>query len=495
MTIEYRDFSDIGGLDTEGSATSDGGALVLTRDGNIFETGESFSLQAVDISRFSSHFQFDASSEGSPADGLAFVVRAALGPVGDDGSSLGFKDIDHAVGVGFEEYGTPYVFESTSDGSIGTFALTPNTADGEIWDVWVDYDGTTLSVRFANDGVRPSDAQLSMAIDIPSAVGGTMGYVGFTGATGSATETAQILNWRFDSADTVVFGSADADTLTGSAAGDVIYASGGNDRIDGGAGDDHLDGGTGADRMYGGTGDDTYVIDDYGDRAVETHNGTIDDGGKDTVQTRLSFHLGDFVENLTLLGTANVNATGNSLDNVLTGNAGGNVLNGGAGADIMAGGDGNDAYLVDNSGDVVIENVDQGIDKVVSGISYTLTANVENLTLTGAGAINATGNEMGNIIFGNAGNNRIDGGAGNDHLFGGAGSDTFVFSANSGFDVIKDFSVSQNDHIDLSAYTHGVADSGIVHQSDVHTIIDLGNGNTVVVANAVAADVLAHIIW
>ncbi len=220
-----------------------------------------------------------------------------------------------------------------------------------------------------------------------------------------------------------------------------------------------------------------------------------DDGGTDLVMAGVTYHIFSYVENLTLTGTGDINATGNQWNNVLTGNDGKNVLNGQIGADTMAGGKGDDGYIVDNTGDVVIENANEGTDKILSSVSYTLSANVENLTLSGSGNINATGNALDNILQGNSGNNRIDGGAGNDHLFGGAGSDVFVFGAGSGADIIKDFSGLENDHIDVSAYTHGTADSGIVHQSGLNTVVDLGGGNSIIVANAVAADVLLHMIW
>jgi Ca2+-binding RTX toxin-like protein len=131
------------------------------------------------------------------------------------------------------------------------------------------------------------------------------------------------------------------------------------------------------------------------------------------------------VENLTLTGTGAINGTGNALDNTLIGNSGANVLNGGAG---------NDIYVV-GPGDTVTEQANAGTDTVQSASTWTLGANIENLTLIGTSAINGTGNTLDNVIIGNsavntltggAGNDFLDGGAGADILTGGAGNDTYV---------------------------------------------------------------------
>jgi Ca2+-binding RTX toxin-like protein len=95
----------------------------------------------------------------------------------------------------------------------------------------------------------------------------------------------------------------------------------------------------------------------------------------------------------------------------------------------MSGGAGNDTYYVDNSGDVVIESLNQGTDRVFSTINYTLGSNLENLILSGTGNINGTGNTLNNRITGNTGNNIFRGGNGTDTLIGGAGNDTLIGGA------------------------------------------------------------------
>ena len=83
----------------------------------------------------------------------------------------------------------------------------------------------------------------------------------------------------------------------------------------------------------------------------------------------------------------------------------------------MAGGTGNDIYYVDNAGDVVTENASEGTDEVRTTLmSYTLAANVENLTGLSASGQTLTGNGLDNIITGNSGNDTLDGGAGIDTL-------------------------------------------------------------------------------
>lgn len=132
---------------------------------------------------------------------------------------------------------------------------------------------------------------------------------------------------------------------------------------------------------------------------------------------------------------------GGAGNDYLNGGNGNDVLSGGLGIDTLAGGLGNDIYIT-NGGDKIVEALNAGIDLVRSSASYSLAANLENLTLLGSAAINGNGNALDNHIIGNAGNNVLNGGLGSDTLTGGAGADAFVFTAALGagnLDTITDF--------------------------------------------------------
>lgn len=179
-------------------------------------------------------------------------------------------------------------------------------------------------------------------------------------------------------------------------------------------GDDRLDGGLGNDNMAGGIGNDTYVVDSVGDVVIELidtvpdpETGFIFQGGIDTVESSVSFTLGNLVENLTLTGTTALNGTGNELDNTLTGNNSANVLDGQAGNDVLLGLGGND------------------------------------------------------VLRGGVGNDTLTSGRGRDVMTGGGGADAFVFDIGSAYrqaaigkDIIRDFTVGQ-DTIVLDRTTFG----------------------------------------
>ncbi len=253
-----------------------------------------------------------------------------------------------------------------------------------------------------------------------------------------------------------ILGTLSDDSLRGTTGDDFLSGLAGNDRLIGGDGNDVLDGGIGADTMAGGAGNDIYYVDSLGDVVTEA-------GGEGIDTVRLQFSAGgeEFlyqmsanVENLEMLGTADLWAWGNELDNVITGNSGDNylaggsggndklyggagndqlataggndILDGGTGADTMDGGAGNDIYYVDSSDDVVKEAENGGIDTVrllLNGEdgspAYLMPHNVENLEMQGTNELRVVGNELDNIVTGNAADNMIDGDNGNDTLYGG----------------------------------------------------------------------------
>lgn len=145
----------------------------------------------------------------------------------------------------------------------------------------------------------------------------------------------------------------------------------------------------------------------------------------------------------------------------LVGGAGNDTLDGGKGIDRMEGGTGDDAFVVDHFGDVVIEKRGAGTDLVLSSVNHTLSAHVENLTLTGKGDIGGVGNALANTITGNAGDNRLDGGAGIDVLKGLGGDDDYYVSSkrdqvietkNRGADTVyasSDFTLAKDQSIEF----------------------------------------------
>jgi Ca2+-binding RTX toxin-like protein len=240
-----------------------------------------------------------------------------------------------------------------------------------------------------------------------------------------------------------------------------------NDTLSGTAGANTISGLGGADTMTGRTGDDTYLVDNVGDKVNE-----LPGGGYDTVQSSVSYTLSDNVEQLVLTGNAAINATGNIENNRLVGNVADNILDGGAGIDQMVGGAGNDAYIVDNQGDRVVELVGAGIDLVKASVSTTLSANVENLTLTGSSNINATGNELDNILVGNGGSNVLDGSLGADQMTGGLGDDTYYVD-NTADAVVEAADAGQDTVVAAINFTLG---SNIESLSLVGTAVT-GTGN------------------
>ena len=320
-----------------------------------------------------------------------------------------------------------------------------------------------------------------------------------------------------ESGNDVIYGGAGDDYLMGHEGSDTIYGNTGNDNLVGGAGDDYMDGGDGIDSVdyydvsagvtvdlsktsvqdTGGGGIDTIMnfenlqgsnYDDLlfgnsGDNAFYGWNGDdyiFGEEGND--------YLNGGDGNDSLLGQAgNDNIYGSSGNDSLAGHEGNDYLNGGdgndtiyggTGIDTMVGGLGNDTYHVDNVGDTVSETstLSTETDIVVSTISYTLGANVENLILSGTDAINATGNSLYNRLTGNDAANKLNGGTGTDIMVGGLGNDTYYVD-NLG-DIVSETSTLSTE-IDTVISTVSYAIKGYVENLTLSgTAAINGTGNT-----------------
>ncbi len=268
--------------------------------------------------------------------------------------------------------------------------------------------------------------------------------------------------------------------------------------VHGNAGDNIFDASLGTVHAIGGAGNDRYFIDHVFDRVSEQGG-----QGHDIVESVISIALRDHsqhLEDLYLLGEADISGTGNGLNNRIIGNDGANKIHGAwgndtldgglgddtlygsngddlfrdtAGADHMHGGLGHDTYFIDHTGDRIEEWQGEGHDTVYSTLSFELRAHsqhIENLFLTGGEGLEGIGNGLNNRIIGNKGANalrgawgddtldgglgddRLSGDTGDDSMSGGAGADVFEFSDDFGRDIIVDFDPDQaGEAIDLSA--------------------------------------------
>jgi Ca2+-binding RTX toxin-like protein len=285
--------------------------------------------------------------------------------------------------------------------------------------------------------------------------------------------------------DAIVFGSAESDDIRTAAGNDTILGGAGNDQLNGQAGSDtYVFGKDGGHDIVADVDADPLATDTFllaagivpGDVLIarEGNDLVIRLAGTDARTTiegqfldndhgieQIKFADGTtwnraFLAALPILGTAGADTLGGTDSN--------DFIDGAAAADQMTGGKGSDTYVVDNSGDVVTEAADQGTDLVLSSISYTLGANVEQLTLT-AGNIDGTGNALDNVLVGTAGANVLDGGEGADLMVGNGGEDTFIV------DNVKD----------------RVVGSGVVQSSVSWSLAD-GGGNQLVLTGAADID-------
>ncbi|MGZ8190760.1 MAG: calcium-binding protein [Methylococcaceae bacterium] len=252
--------------------------------------------------------------------------------------------------------------------------------------------------------------------------------------------------------DDTLYGYDDEhNNLSGLAGNDKLFGGNLSDTLNGGQGDDSLQGNAGADTYLFAKGDGKDVIDhfNFDDTTtidiVKFTNVNLTDITSitfDSIESNLVINYGNsdqlafYVFNPVQLRFADGSSLTNfvlgySDDNTLTGTAANDAMLGFEGSDSLSGGAGDDLYMVDNTGDTVLEDANAGNDTVLSSVDFTLPANVESLALL-AGAKKATGNEQVNTLTGNntaniltglGGNDTLNGKDGFDHLDGGDGYD------------------------------------------------------------------------
>ncbi|MFC7499570.1 calcium-binding protein [Enterovirga sp. GCM10030262] len=218
----------------------------------------------------------------------------------------------------------------------------------------------------------------------------------------------------------VRFSAPEVENLTGTSdSGQTLTGNALANIIKGGAGDDTLSGGNrGVDTLIGGLGNDKYVFSRDGGQIIE-----LADGGIDHVEVRtVTFIIPDHVENATAQNlSVSRNITGNGDDNTIITGDYADYLDGGMGDDLLIGGLGDDIYVVEDDGDVVSDT--GGVDTVRATVTFTLTSNIENLTLIGSFDASGYGNAEANVLTGNGFNNEMFGYGGNDVISGGEGDD------------------------------------------------------------------------
>ncbi len=174
------------------------------------------------------------------------------------------------------------------------------------------------------------------------------------------------------------------------------------------------------------------------------------------------------------IGAGNDAILGLAGNDTINGEGGNDTLEGGVGVDSLVGGVGNDTYLVDNVGDVVVENVGEGTDTVIASVNYTLLGlEVEVLQLVGSAHV-GTGNAQDNIILGTIGADTIDGAAGVDTLNGGAGNDTYKVD-NAGDGIVE--IVGGGTDTVLTSIDFSLADQANVENLTLIGTAHVGTGN------------------
>ncbi|HAT13507.1 MAG TPA: hypothetical protein DCS91_07970, partial [Microcoleaceae bacterium UBA11344] len=219
----------------------------------------------------------------------------------------------------------------------------------------------------------------------------------------------------------IQIGTAQNDELLGSNTGNIFNAQSGDDNLYGGADNDIFNGNQGNDFITGGKGEDTLYGDEGNDIILGESGNDLMYGGKgnDLLHDREGTDIiygnkdDDFMDG----GKDNDTLYGGKGNDIMLGSQGDDNLFGQDGTDTICGGEGNDLINGDAGADIL--GGCAGNDPLYGG--------ADNDTLTGG-----------------KGDDLLDGGLGNDSLIGGSGNDIFVLKTGQGFDIIADFTQSQD---------------------------------------------------
>jgi Ca2+-binding RTX toxin-like protein len=329
-----------------------------------------------------------------------------------------------------------------------------DTLHGSFWND-VLHGGPGGDTMYGNDGIDTlsysfSSAAVNVNLATSVAAGGdATGDHFFSMENIEGSSFADVLTG--DAGNNFIDGGLGRDTIRGGAGNDSIFGRDGGGTLYGEAGNDRIDGGVDSDVIYGGIGDDEL-------RVGTGNNYAYGEAGIDNL-------LGD---------TGNDHLYGGADNDFLQGIGGVDVLDGGLGADQMSSGAGAAAFYVDNIGDQVLDFVRGDGDRVLTSISFALTAfkEIENFQTTnsaGLGAINLTGNGVAQTITGNNGVNIIDGQGGADVMIGLKGSDTYkvddaadrvVESTGGGTDTVQasvSYALASTTQVEILATTNAAS--------------------------------------
>jgi hypothetical protein len=216
--IEFNDFSDVSNLQINGDASANAGVLTLTNSA-AYESGSAFTSNSFTLnnqSSFSAFFKFQITSngsfgdsDGSGADGLAFVIQTNNNTAGSAGGGIGYQGIGNSVAVEIDTYNNGSVDNNSGNhlginlgGNIDSDTQINEPTrfnNGSIWSVWVDYNGINdlLSVRYSMGGPRPTTSQLDYTVDLSSELSSGNAFFGFTSGTGGGVGKHDILSAKF----------------------------------------------------------------------------------------------------------------------------------------------------------------------------------------------------------------------------------------------------------------------------------------------------------